>query len=81
MIIHEQKVFLNDVKDFISGTFGIDCAAHLTLTFNTPKELLTCYEQLKGGSKPSDPFIETPYSKLVGNFVDKFGVLWRFMAI
>jgi len=53
----------------------------LTLTFETPEELLACYEKLKEGSSPPIPFEEKPYSKLVGNFVDKFGVLLGFMVV
>ena len=81
MIIHGQKVFLNDGKDFIKDRYGIDCVAHLSLTFNTPEELLSCYESLNTGSNMPAPFMETPYSKLVGNFVDKFGILWGFMVV
>jgi uncharacterized glyoxalase superfamily protein PhnB len=81
MIIHGQKVFLNDGMDFIRNTYNVECNSHLTLTFNTPEELLTCYEKLKDDSSSEYPFVETPYSKLVGNFIDKFGVLWGFMVV
>ena len=81
MIIHEQKVFLNDAKDFISDTYGVDCAAHFILTFNTPEKLLACYEKLKEDGENQMPFVETPYSKLMGNFIDRFGVLWGFMLV
>jgi PhnB protein len=77
MDIHGVKVFLNDA--FGNKTKSPDCGAvHLIVTFNTVKELLVCYEMLKA-EDVSYPFHETPYSKLVGNFMDKFGVLWGFM--
>ncbi|MDF2536971.1 MAG: hypothetical protein K0R18_3133 [Bacillales bacterium] len=79
MKIHGIEVFLNDALKFLYDTFGINCGAHLTITFNSVDELLVCYEILKSDDKPS-PFYETPYSKLVGNFKDKFGVLWGFMV-
>ena len=81
MVIHEQTVYLNDGKNFISDMYSINCAAHLTLTFKTPEELLNCYENLKEGGKLPTPFVETHYSKLVGNFIDRFGVLWGFMVV
>ncbi|HBL84661.1 MAG: hypothetical protein A2Y17_11035 [Clostridiales bacterium GWF2_38_85] len=79
MNIHGTEVYLNDALKFLNDTFGISCGVHLTITFNTVDELLTCYENLKTDETPI-PFYETPYSKLVGNFVDKFGVLWGFMV-
>jgi len=81
MTIHGEKVFFNDGYDFIRNTYGVDCAAHLILTFKTSEELLACYDQLKKENDLLAPFIETPYSKLVGNFIDKFGVLWGFMVV
>lgn len=63
----------------MNDTFGINCCAHLIITSNSVDELLVCYEILKSDEK-SSPFYETPYSKLVGNFKDKFGVLWGFMV-
>lgn len=80
MKIHGIEVFLNDALKFLNDTFDINCGTHLTITFNLVDELLVCYEILKLDDKPS-PFYETPYSKLVGNFKDKFGVLWGFMVI
>jgi len=80
MNIHGQKVWLNDAFGNKEKTF--DCGAvHLILTFNTAEELLSCYEHLKEGIKIPAQFVKTPYSKLVGNFMDKFGVLWGFMVI
>ena len=79
--IHGQKVFLNDGKDFINERYGIGCGAHLALTFETPEELLDCYEILKKDEILPIPFKETPYSKLVGNFIDKYGILWGFMVV
>jgi PhnB protein len=80
MNIHGQKVWLNDA--FGNKDKSPDCGAvHLILTFNIAKELLVCYEQLKEHGNIPAPFKETPYSKLVGNFMDKFGVLWGFMVV
>jgi len=79
--IHGQKVYLNDANEYINNEFGIDSATHLILTFNTTEELLTCYDDLKESGNTLTPFIETPYSKLTGNFLDKFGVLWGFMVV
>jgi len=81
MIIHERKVYLNDAKDIIDNSFGIDFATHLVLTFKTTEKLLNCYEILKKDDTLSFPFIETPYSKLVGNFMDRFNTLWGFMVV
>ena len=78
--IHGQEVWLNDA--FGNKEKSPNCGAmHLVLTFKTEKELLSCYEQLKDGDGAPVPFKETPYSKLVGNFLDKFGVLWGFMVV
>jgi len=79
MNIHGTEVFFNDALKFLNDTFGVSCGVHLTITFNAVNELLACYEILKPDDNPA-PFYETPYSKLVGNFVDKFGVLWGFMV-
>jgi len=81
MTIHGQKVYLNDGKEYFSDTFGVNCATHLILTFKTSKELLACYEKLKDGNPVPNPFHETPYSKLTGNFIDKMGVLWGFIVV
>jgi len=81
MNVHGQKIFLNDAKDFIKNGFGVDCVAHLVLTFDTSEELLACYEILKADDNLPNPFVETPHSKLVGNFLDKFGVLWGLMVV
>ena len=80
MIIHEQKIYLNDGKNFIKNTYNVDCAAHLCVTFNTSEDLLACYDVLRSDDIHSSPFTETSYSKKVGNFVDRFGVLWGFMV-
>ncbi len=78
MNIHGQEVFLND--NFGNKDKSLDCAVHLIITFNTVNELLACYEILKTDGNDIGTFSETPYSKLCGNFMDKFGVLWGFMA-
>jgi len=80
MIIHGQSIWLNDAKEHIKNGFGINCSAHLVVTFDTPEELLTCYENFKTDENAPVPFYKTPYSKLAGNFLDKFGVLWGFMV-
>jgi PhnB protein len=81
MKIHGQTVFLNDnnamfnVKD-ISLNFPV----HIIIYFQTVAELLACYEILKAVDEKSSPFVKTSYSELVGNFKDKFGMLWGFMV-
>ena len=77
MKIHGTTVFLND--NFGNKDRTRDCAVHLIVTFSTPQRLLSCYELLKTDGE-EDEFYTTPYSKLCGNFMDKFGVLWGFMA-
>ena len=81
MIIHGQRIYLNDARDYIKNAFGIDCATHLDLTFKTSEELLACYEILKRESTSTIPFVETPYSRLCGNFIDRLGVLWGLMVV
>ena len=79
MEIHGQRVFMNDA--FGNKNKSLDCGAvHLILTFATKEELLACYEQIMADDDAPCPFYETPYSPLCGNFLDKFGVLWGFMA-
>ncbi len=79
MDIHKQRVFLNDNFGNKDRTF--DCGAvHLIITFDTAEQLLACYEILKADGDEAIPFKETSYSKLVGNFMDPFGVLWGFMV-
>lgn len=78
MYIHGQKIFLND--RFGNKEKSIDCAVHLIVMFPNVEELLACYEFFKDGSTVIDPFVELPYSKLAGNFIDKFGVQWGFMT-
>ena len=78
--IHGQKVWLNDA--FGNKNKSPDCGAvHLVLTFGSEKELLACYGYLKEENNSLVPFKETSYSKLTGNFLDKFGVLWGFMVV
>ena len=80
MNIQGQTVWLNDAKEHMKNGFGIDCSTHFVLTFNTPEELLACYEYFRTDENTPAPFHEASYSKLVGNFLDKFGVLWGFMV-
>ena len=80
MNIHGQRVWLNDA--FGNKNKSLDCGAvHLILTFDSAEELLVCYEHLKESEDVPAPFCETSYSKLVGNFTDKFGVWWGFMVV
>ncbi len=79
MIIHGQIVWLNDAFGNLNKSENCG-AVHLVLTFATKDELLSCYELLKGESDTENPFHETSYSQLVGNFLDRFGVLWGFMV-
>jgi len=78
MQIHGQTVFLND--NFGNKNRTSDFAVHLILTFDTAAELLTCYDILRADDNEPPPFVETPYSELTGNFMDKFGVMWGFMV-
>ena len=79
MNIHGQRVYLNDAFGNRDRTPGCG-AVHLILTFGAPEELLACYENLREDGEITPPFGETPYSRLVGNFTDKFGVFWGFMV-
>jgi len=78
MYIHGQKVFLND--RFGNKEKSLDCAVHLIVVFKNVEELIACYEFFKEESMVIDPFTELSYSKLAGNFIDKFGVQWGFMV-
>jgi len=80
MKIHGQTVFLNDRVDFCNKNKSPDGAAHLIVQFQSVEELLACYEHFKESNTIIDPFVQTFYSALVGNFIDDFGVLWGFMA-
>lgn len=78
MHIHGQQVFLND--RFGNKEKSLDCAIHLIVMFENVKELLDSYEFFKDECTIIDQFEELPYSKLAGNFIDKFGVQWGFMT-
>ena len=79
MMIHGQVVYLNDRFEFANKE-KLPCnASHLIVHFQSVEELQSCYKYFENTSKIIDPFIETPYSKLCGNFIDKFGILWGFM--
>jgi len=78
MTISGMKVFLND--RFGNKNKTLDCAVHLIVMFKSADELNACYEHFKEGSTIVDPFEELPYSKLAGNFIDRFGVQWGFMV-
>jgi len=80
MKIYGQTVFLND-NEFFANKNGSSCfPMHLIIQFHTAKELLECYDILKSDDATSHPFEKTPYSELVGNFADKFGIWWGFMV-
>ena len=78
--IHGQTVYLNDNDMFSNKRKTPDCAPHLVVAFESVEELLSCYEFFKDDADVVHPFKELPYSKLSGNFLDKFGVLWGFMV-
>ena len=78
MNVHGQLVYLND--NFGNKDKSFDCAVHLIITFRTVDELTACYDVLKAGGSDVGVFHETPYSRLCGNFMDRFGVMWGFMA-
>ena len=82
MKIHGQTVFLND-NDSMFGIkdISLNFPVHIIIYFETTEELLTCYEILKDDSTTGNPFVKTSYSELVGNFKDKFGMLWGFMVL
>ena len=79
MDIHGQRVFLNDAMGNMDKSLDMP-PVHLIITFKTPEELLVCYDKLKEGGVLLAPFAERQYSKLCGNFMDRFGILWGFMA-
>ena len=81
MRIGGQTVFLNDRSEFANKDKSLNGASHLVVMFETPEELLASYEILKTDSTMVDPFVQTAYSALVGNFMDTFGVLWGFMVV
>ncbi|HNX15216.1 MAG TPA: hypothetical protein PK854_12360 [Oscillospiraceae bacterium] len=78
MKIHRQTVFLND--RFGNKNRTTDCAVHLIVMFESKAALLTCYDILKADSITVDPMQEPAYSPLCVQFIDRFGVLWGFMA-
>ena len=78
MDICGQRVFLND--RFGNKNKSTDCAVHLIVMFKSVGELIDCYSVFEAESTIIDPFVELPYSKLAGNFIDKFGVQWGFMS-
>lgn len=80
MEIHGQTVFLNDNEEMFSiKDISLNFPVHLIICFQTINELLNCYDILKDVKDTNNPFVKTSYSELVGNFKDKFGILWGFM--
>ena len=80
MKIHEQTIFLNDNDMLVDKNNPNSFPVHIIVYFKTTEELLACYEILKNDSIETHPFVKTSYSALVGNFTDKFGMLWGFMV-
>jgi PhnB protein len=80
MKIHGQTVFLNDNDFFANKEKSSNFPVHLIIQFQTAEKLLSCYNILKNDSETNHPFVKTPYSELVGNFADKFGMWWGFMV-
>ena len=78
MIIKGQRVLLND--RFGNKDKSPDMPVRLIVMFDSVDELLSCYEHFKEGCITVDPFEELLYSKLFGNFIDKFGIGWGFMV-
>ena len=78
MIIRGQRVFLND--RFGNKDKSPDIPVRLIVMFDSVEKLLSCYEHFKDGCIIIDPFEDVGYSKLFGNFIDKFGVGWGFMV-
>ncbi len=81
MKIHGQTVFLNDNETMFGvNDISLNFPVHIIIYFEKAKELLDCYEILKDEKETAKPFVKTSYSELVGNFKDKFGMLWGFMV-
>lgn len=78
MRIHGSRVMLND--RFGNKDKSTDCAAAMVVIFESPTELLACYEIMKPGGFVIDPPEELSYSKLGLQFMDRFGVQWGFMV-
>ena len=81
MKIHGQTVFLNDNDMLVKKDNPLNFPVHLIIYFQNTEELLACYQVLKADNTTDNPFSKTSYSELVGNFMDKFGLLWGFMVI
>lgn len=79
MKIHGQQIMLNDRAEFSNKEKSLG-GAHIIVQFGNANELLVCYEHFKDECTIIDPFEETFYSDLVGNFIDKFGIMWGFMV-
>jgi len=80
MDIHGQTVFLNDNDFFANKEKSSNFPVHLIITFQSSDKLLACYKILKSDNETNNPFLKTPYSELVGNFADRFGIWWGFMV-
>ncbi len=79
MNIHGTEVYMNDAFGNLEMKPGCG-AVHLIVIFPTPEEMMACYEVLKTEEEKEPPFHQAPYSPLLGNFMDRFGVMWGFMA-
>ena len=80
MKIHGHTIMLNDRTDFANTNKSTSGATHLIVQFASVEELFMCYEIFKDSCTVVDPFVKTFYSEMVGNFMDKFGVMWGFMV-
>ena len=80
MKINGQTVFLNDNEELVDKNNPNSFPVHLFVYFQTADEMLACYEILKDDSATENPFVKTSYSTLIGNFTDKFGMLWGFIV-
>ena len=78
MDIHGKKVFLND--RFGNPAHTTDQAIHIILMFKTSAELKKCWEVLAEDGVIIDPLTATPYSELVGNLMDRYGIMWGLMV-
>jgi len=77
MYIHGQQVFLND--RFGKKDTTTDIATNLIVTFKNESDFLSCYNVMKENSITIDPLQALPYSPLVVQFIDEFGVQWGLM--
>ena len=78
MEILGQTIYLND--RFGNKNMSHDCAIKLSVIFKKADDLIACYEIMKEGSIIIDPLEKVSFSKLMVQFIDRFGVQWGFMV-